>query len=58
MKYILNSWPDFYYFKGIFLSVKKILMGTLYLGRRGSQKVYGLYTHESVDIYGRPINDL
>ncbi len=24
-------------------------------GGRGSQKVYGLYTHENVDTYGRPL---
>ncbi len=26
-----------------------------FLGGRGSQKVYGLYTHENVDIYGWPL---
>ncbi len=25
-------------------------------GERGSQKVYGLYNHENVDIYGRPLS--
>ncbi len=27
-------------------------------GGRGFQKVYGLYTHENVDIYGRPLKQL
>ncbi len=27
----------------------------LWMGGRGSQKVYGLYTHENVDIYGWPL---
>ncbi len=30
-------------------------MCTLFCGGKGSQKVYGLYTHENVDIYGRPL---
>ncbi len=32
-------------------------MCTLCFGGRGCQKVYGLYTHGNVDIYGRPLND-
>ncbi len=31
-------------------------MCTLYWWGRGSQKVYGLYTHENVDIYGWPLS--
>ncbi len=33
---------------------QKMLMCTL-LGGEGSQKVYGLFTHENVDIFGRPL---
>ncbi len=39
---------------GIF-GTQKMLMCTLLFGGRGSQKVYGLYTHENVDIYGQPL---
>ncbi len=28
---------------------------SIFLVGRGSQNVYGLYTHENVDIYGRPL---
>ncbi len=35
-----------------------MLMCTLFGGGKGgSQKVYGLYTRENVDIYGRPLKD-
>ncbi len=37
---------------GIFGTQK--MLSTLF-GGRGSQKVYGLYTHENVDIYGQPL---
>ncbi len=39
---------------GIF-DTPKMLMCTLFFGGGGSQKVYGLYTCENVDIYGRPL---
>ncbi len=49
---LLTFWTDFYYFyRDLWHS--KMLMCTLWGG--GSQKVYGLYTHENVDIYGRPL---
>ncbi len=35
--------------------IQKMLMCTLFWGE-GSQKVYGLYTYENVDMYGRPLN--
>ncbi len=36
---------------------QKIMMCTLFLGGgRGAYKVYGLFTHENVDIYGWPPN--
>ncbi len=52
---LLTFWPDFYYFHGIF-GTQKMLMCTLFWRGegRGSQKVYSLYTHENVNIYGRP----
>ncbi len=34
---------------------QKMLMCTLWGRGRGSQKVYGLYTRENVDIYGWPL---
>ncbi len=44
----------FIIFIGIFGT--QMLMHTLFLGgREGSQKVYGVYTYENVDIYGRPL---
>ncbi len=52
---LLTFWPDFYYFMGIF-STQKMFMCTLLGGERGSQKVYGLYTHKNADIYGWPLN--
>ncbi len=42
----------FIIFMGI-LGTQNMLMCTLFWG--GSQKVYGLYTHENVDIYGRSL---
>ncbi len=42
----------FIIFMGIF-GTQKMLMHS-FLGGRGSQKVYGLYTHHNVDIYERP----
>ncbi len=36
---------------GIF-GIQKMLMCTLFWGGGGYQNVYGLYTHENVDIYG------
>ncbi len=50
---LLTFWSDFYYFHGIF-GTQQMLMCTLF-GGGGSQKVYSLYTHEHVDIYGRPL---
>ncbi len=45
----------FIIFTGIF-GTPKMLMCTLSLGGgRESQKVYGLYIHENVDIYGQPL---
>ncbi len=52
---LFTFWPDFYYFDGDFW-YSKMLMCTLFLrGGRLSQKVYGLYTHENVNIYGQPL---
>ncbi len=41
---------------GIF-GTQKMLMRTVFFGGggEGSQKVYGLYTNENVDIYGQPL---
>ncbi len=44
----------FIIFMGIF-GTQKMLMCTLFLWGGGVQKVYGLYIHENVDIYGRPL---
>ncbi len=55
--YTLTFWTDFYYFHGDF-GTEKNLMYTLFLRGGGSQKVYGLYTHENVDIYGQPLSTL
>ncbi len=45
--FLLFSWG--------FWVLKKKKNCTLFWGERGSQKVYGLYTHENVDIYWRPL---
>ena len=47
--------PIFVIFIGNF-GYEKMLMCTLFGGRRGSRKVYGLYTRENVDNYGRPLS--
>ncbi len=39
-----------------FLALKKCWCVLIF--GRGSQKVYGLYTHENVDIYGWPLNNI
>ncbi len=49
---LLTFWRDFYYFHGDFWHSKNVDVYSF--GGRGSQKVYGLYTHENVDIYGWP----
>ncbi len=51
----LTFWPDFYYFHGDFWHSKNVVV-YCFFGRRRSQKVYGLYTHENVNIYGRPLS--
>ncbi len=53
---LLTFWPDFLnYYHGDFW-YSKMLMCTFFGGGGvGSQKVYGLYTHENVDIYGQPL---
>ncbi len=43
----LTFWSDFYYFHGYFWHSKHVDVYS-----SGSQKVYGLYTHDNVDIYG------
>ncbi len=48
----------FYYFHGDFWHSKNVDMYSFGGGRRGSQKVYGLYTNENVDIYGRPLSSV
>ncbi len=54
--YTFNFLAWFLLFSWGFLARKKCWC-ILFLGwRRGSQKVYGLYTHENVDIYGQPLN--
>ncbi len=55
--YTFNFLVWFLLFSWEFLALKKCWC-VLFLGGRGSQKVYGLYTHENVDIYGRPINNV
>ncbi len=52
---VLSFWPGFYYFHGYFLALKNVDVYSFW-GESGSQKVYGLCTHENVDIYGRPLN--
>ncbi len=37
-----------------FLALKNVDVYSFFGGGRVSQKVYDLYTHENVDIYGRP----
>ncbi len=51
---LLTFWSDFYYFHGDFWHSKNVDVYS-FLGVRGSQKVYGLYSHENVDIYGQPL---
>ncbi len=55
---LLTLCPDFYYLHGDFWHSKNVDVYSF--GGRGSQKVYGLYTHENVDIYRQPLtqNDL
>ncbi len=40
------------------LEPQNVGLYTLGEGERGSVKVYCLYTHENVDIYGGPLNKL
>ncbi len=51
----LTFWPDFYYFHGDVWHSKNVDVYSFFGGGRGSQKVYVLYTHENVDIYGWPL---
>ncbi len=51
---LLTFWPDFYYFHGDFWH-SNIFDDYFFGGGRGSQKVYGLYTRENIDIYGQPL---
>ncbi len=51
---LLTFWSDLYYFHGEFLHSQNVFVFFFFLGG-GSQKVYGLYTHENGDIYGRPL---
>ncbi len=44
----------FIIFMAIF-GTQKMLMCTLLWGGEGVSEVYGLYTHENFDIYGRPL---
>ncbi len=53
---LLTFWPDFYYFHGDFWHFCWCVL--FWSGGRGYQKVYGLYTHENVDINGRPLSGL
>ncbi len=59
---LLTFWPDFYYFHGDCWHSKNVNVYSFFWrgggGRRESQKVYGLYTRENVDIYGWPQNIL
>ncbi len=50
---LLIFWPDFYYFHQDFWHSKNV-DGYYFRGGGGLRK-YGLYTHENVDIYGRPL---
>ncbi len=50
---LLTFSPDFYYFHGDFWHSKNVNMYSFW--GEGYQKVYGLYTHENDDIYGRPL---
>ncbi len=54
---LLTFLPDFYYFHGDFChSINVDVYSFFWGGGGGAQKVYGLYTHENVDIYGLPLN--
>ncbi len=55
---VLTFWTDFYYFHGDFWYSKNVDVHFFVggVGQRGYQLVYGLYTHENVDIYGRPLS--
>ncbi len=50
---LLTFWPDFYYFLVDLWHSKNV--DVYAFGGRGSQKVYGLYTRENVDIYGQAL---
>ncbi len=52
---LLTFWPDFYYFHGDFWHSKNVDMYSFFWEGKGSQKVYGLYNHQNVDIYGWPL---
>ncbi len=41
--------------KTLVLDPQNVGLHTLEGGGRGSEKVYCLYTHENVDIFGRPL---
>ncbi len=55
---LLNFWLDFIILMGIFSTQKMLMCTLLGGGGRGSQKVYGLYNHENVDIDERPLMKL
>ncbi len=44
--------------KTLALEPKNVVLYTLEGGGRGSEKVYCLYTHENVDIFGRPLSNM
>ncbi len=52
---LLTFWPDFYYFHGDFWHSKDFDVYSLFWRQKGYQKLYGLNTHENVDIYGWPL---
>ncbi len=54
---LLTFWSDFYSFRGDFWHSKNTDIYS-FLVRGAFLKVYGLYTHENVDIYGWPLNDI
>ncbi len=49
---LLTFWPNFLLFSWGFLALKNVDVYSIFGRGEGSQKVYGLYTHENVDIYG------
>ncbi len=54
--YTFNFWFNLYYIHGDFWHSKNVDVYSF--GESGSPKVYGLYTHDIVDMYGRPLSHL